>query len=62
MQITKKSDESPASVETIDQWKEKVAELESCVGEVEEKFKPEKDIPHDFAEIKAVSTNIQVSS
>lgn len=49
-------------METIDQWKEKVAELESCVGEVEEKFKPEKDIAHDFAEIKAVSTNIQVSS
>ena len=62
MQITKNADETPASVETIDQWKQKVAEVENCVGEVEGKFKAEKEINHDFTEIQAVFTNIQVSS
>ena len=62
MQVTKKAEETPASVETIDQWKQKVAEVENCVGEVEGKFKAEKEINRDFTEIQAVFTNIQVSS
>ena len=62
MQVTKKAEETPASVETIDQWKQKVAEVENCVGEVGGKFKAEKEINRDFTEIQAVLTNIQVSS
>ena len=43
MKINKAID-GVAGLETFDQWKEKVSELENSVGVVETKFKPEKDI------------------
>ena len=55
-----KADDGVASVETFDQWKEKVSELENSVAEVEGKFKPEKDINKDYGEIQVVFSNIQV--
>ena len=59
MKINKAID-GVAGLETFDQWKEKVSELESSVGVVETKFKPEKDIKKDYDEIQAVFSNIQV--
>ena len=59
MKINKGHDDV-AAVETLEQWKEKVSELESSVSEVEAKFKPEKDMKKEYGEIEAVINNIQV--
>ena len=59
MKINKAID-GVAGLETFDQWKEKVSELENSVGVVETKFKLEKDIKKDYGEIQAVFSNIQV--
>jgi hypothetical protein len=59
MKINKAID-GVAGLETFDQWKEKVSELENSVGVVGTKFKPEKDIKKDYDEIQAVFSNIQV--
>ena len=59
MKINKAID-GVAGLETFDQWKEKVSELENSVVVVETKFKPEKYIKKDYDEIQAVLSNIQV--
>jgi hypothetical protein len=59
MKINKAVD-SVTGLETFDQCKEKVSELENYVRVVETRFKPEKDIKKDYGEIQAVFSNIQV--
>ena len=60
MKVQKPEEGVVASVETVDEWKTRVSELEKSVGEVEVKFEPKKDMSKDYGEIQAVYGNIQV--